>query len=52
MTLQQQADILLAQWQSLWPLTPPERIERIDSFLREAEFEEVLQRVIEEMEAA
>ena len=30
MTRQQEADEILAAWQALWPLSPAERLERID----------------------
>lgn len=30
MSSQQLADILLSQWQELWPMPPAERIKRID----------------------
>jgi len=49
MTSQQFADVLLAQWQLLWPLSPAERIKRIDEVRQDYEFENVLQRVEMEM---
>jgi len=33
MTTQQKANVLLRHWQSLWPLPPKERSERIDALL-------------------
>jgi len=50
MSSQQLADILLAQWQLLWPLPPAERIERIDQIRQDYEFEEQLRAVAHEME--
>ena len=35
MTNQQIADELLRQWQALWPLSPAERMQRIDLIRRE-----------------
>jgi hypothetical protein len=49
MTNQQLADILLAQWQLLWPLPPAERIKRIDEVRRDYEFEQQLRDVAKEM---
>ena len=49
MSSQQLADILLAQWQLLWPLPPAERIKRIDEIRADYEFEEQLRCVSEEM---
>lgn len=49
MSSQQLADILLAQWQLLWPLPPAERIKRIDEVRADYEFEEQLRAVSEEM---
>ena len=37
MTNQQLADRLLAQWQTLWPMPPAERIARIDEIRRSME---------------
>lgn len=50
MSSQQLADILLAQWQLLWPLPPAERIKRIDEVRQDYEFEEQLGAVAREME--
>jgi hypothetical protein len=52
MSSQQLADILLAQWQLLWPLPPAERIKRIDEIRQDYEFEEQLHAVTREMELA
>lgn len=52
MTKQQEADLLLAQWQLLWPLPAAERIKRIDEIRAEIEFEEALSLVKYEMEVA
>jgi hypothetical protein len=49
MSSQQLADILLAQWQLLWPLPPAERIKRIDEIERDYLFEEKMRLVSEEM---
>lgn len=49
MSSQQLADILLAQWQLLWPLPPAERIKRIDEIRLDYEFEEQLRSVADEM---
>jgi hypothetical protein len=50
MSSQQLADILLAQWQLLWPLPPAERIKRIDELRADYEFEEQLNMVRECMQ--
>jgi hypothetical protein len=50
MSSQQLADILLAQWQLLWPLPPAERIKRIDEVRQDYEFQEQLNAVQHEME--
>jgi hypothetical protein len=42
MTNQQHADLLLAQWQLLWPLPAAERIERIEAIALDYVFEEQL----------
>lgn len=52
MTSQQHADLLLAQWQLLWPLPAVERIKRIEEIKHDYEFEETLQNVRTEMEIA
>ena len=52
MSSQQLADILLAQWQLLWPLPPAERIKKIDQIRQDYEFEEQLKAVTHEMEFA
>ena len=49
MSSQQLADILLAQWQLLWPLPPAERIKRIDEIRRAYEYQEQLRCVEREM---
>lgn len=49
MTNQQFADVLLAQWQSLWPMPPAERVKRIDQIRADYEFEEQLRCVEQEM---
>ncbi len=49
MSSQQLADILLAQWQLLWPLPPAERIKRIDEIRLDYEFEEQVHAVDREM---
>ena len=49
MTSQQLADILLAQWQLLWPLPPAERIKVIEEIQADYEYEEQLNLVREEM---
>jgi len=49
MSSQQLADILLAQWQLLWPLPPTERVKVIDQIRADYEFEEQLRCVNEEM---
>jgi len=49
MTSQQLADVLLAQWQLLWPLPPAERIKRIDEIRKDYEYEEQLRCVEREM---
>ena len=51
MSSQQLADILLAQWQLLWPLPPAERIKRIDEVRADYEYEEQLRCVSEAMSA-
>jgi hypothetical protein len=50
MSSQQLADILLAQWQLLWPLPPAERIKKIDELRADYEFEEQLNMVREFMQ--
>jgi hypothetical protein len=50
MSSQQLADILLAQWQLLWPLPPAERIKKIDEIRADYEFEEQLNTVRECMQ--
>jgi hypothetical protein len=40
MSSQQLADILLAQWQLLWPLPPAERIKRIEEIRLDYEYSE------------
>ena len=50
MSSQQLADILLAQWQLLWPLPPAERIKRIDEIRQDYEFHVQLYAVHTEME--
>jgi hypothetical protein len=50
MSSQQLADILLSQWQLLWPLPPAERIKRIDEIRQDYEFQEQLHAVHTEME--
>lgn len=50
MTNQQLADVLLAQWQLLWPLPPAERIKRIDEVRQDYFYEEQLSAVSFEME--
>jgi hypothetical protein len=50
MSSQQLADILLAQWQLLWPLPPAERLKRIDEIRKDYEFHEQLHAVNTEME--
>jgi hypothetical protein len=35
MTSQQLADVLLRQWQALWPMSPAERMKHIDLIRRE-----------------
>lgn len=52
MTSQQLADLLLAQWQLLWPLSPADRIERIEQTRLDMEFEQQMSLVTSEMEAA
>jgi hypothetical protein len=52
MSSQQLADILLAQWQLLWPLPPAERMERIDQIRLDYEYSEQLNAVTQEMELA
>jgi hypothetical protein len=47
MSSQQLADILLAQWQLLWPLPPAERMKKIDELRADYEFEEQLNMVRE-----
>ena len=49
MTSQQHADRLLAQWQDLWPLSPSERLKRIDE-IAEAGLDEELRLISIEME--
>ncbi len=51
MSSQQLADILLAQWQLLWPLPPAERMKRIEETRLDYEFEEQLKSVEQEMAA-
>jgi hypothetical protein len=51
MTSQQLADCLLAQWQELWRLSPPERLRRIDE-IAESFLDEQLRLVSIEMEKA
>jgi predicted component of type VI protein secretion system len=48
-TSQQQADLLLAHWQLLWPLPAKERIAMIEEIKRDYEFETVQQSVAEAM---
>ena len=50
MTSQQLADLLLAQWRLLWPLSPAERMERIEEIAKDYEYEEVMAAVKEEIE--
>lgn len=50
MTSQQLGDVLLAQWQLLWPLPPAERIKRIEETRLDYEFENQLNAVSREME--
>jgi hypothetical protein len=52
MTPQQLADVLLAQWQLLWPLPAAERIKRIDEIRSDYEYEDQLRLVAEQMELA
>lgn len=52
LTNQQLADLLLAQWQLLWPLPAAERIRVIDQVAADYEFEEQLKAVTFEMEQA
>lgn len=47
---QQIADLLLAQWQLLWPLPAAERIERIEQIALDYDFENQLRAVSHEME--
>lgn len=49
MSSQHLADILLAQWQLLWPLPPAERVKVIDEIRADYEFEEQLRCVEREM---
>lgn len=49
---QQLADILLAQWQLLWPLPAAERLKRIDEIRSDYEYEDQLRLVAEQMEIA
>lgn len=49
MSSQQLADILLAQWQLLWPLSPADRMKRIDEVRADYDFEEQLNAVEMEM---
>lgn len=51
MTRQQFADVLLAHWQLLWPLSPAERIKRIAEIEADMNFEEQLSAVAKEMAA-
>jgi hypothetical protein len=50
MSSQQLADILLAQWQLLWPLPPAERIKKIDELRADYEYEAQLNMVRECMQ--
>ena len=52
MTRQQIADILLAHWQLLWPLGVEERKRRFAEIVADYDYEEQLQLVTAEMEAA
>jgi hypothetical protein len=52
MTNQQIADELLRNWQQLWPLTPSERIKRIDEVTEDLRYDEQLRLVSIEMEQA
>jgi hypothetical protein len=49
MSSQQLADILLAQWQLLWPLNPAERMRVIEETRLDYEFEIAVDAVREEM---
>ncbi len=49
MSSQQLADILLAQWQLLWPLPPAERIKRIEEIRLDYEYSEQMYGVEQEM---
>jgi hypothetical protein len=49
MSSQQLADILLAQWQLLWPLPPAERIKRIEEIRLDYEYSEQMYCVEKEM---
>lgn len=49
---QQRADIYLAHWWNLWPLPAEERRKRFAQIIADIEFEEELQLVTREMEAA
>jgi predicted component of type VI protein secretion system len=49
MTRQQLADELLIHWRLLWPLSPSERMERINAIAADLEFEEQLSLVSTEM---
>ena len=50
MSSQQIADLLLAQWQLLWPLPAIERMKRIDEIAKDYDFENQLRAVSREME--
>lgn len=49
MTSQQLADELLIHWRLLWPLSPAERMKKIDEIAADLEFEQQLSAVSVEM---
>lgn len=49
MTSQQLADELLVHWRLLWPLSPAERMDRINQIADDLQFEEQLSAVSVEM---
>jgi hypothetical protein len=49
MTNQEFADALLAHWRLLWPLSPAERMERINQIADDLLFEEQIKAVSIEM---
>lgn len=52
MTSQDLANVLLREWQKLWPLPAQERMKQIDRIVEDLRYEDKLQLVANEMGAA